>query len=171
MSETERASAAAPASSPAPGEVKIRPAREGESKAVRALIGLFPQKLVQSPLPKLKYFMVAEVDGRLVGCCALDIFSRRMAEIRSLSVHPDFQGRGIATQLIEACVRYAKRRRIRELMTITSSLSLFEKCGFSPFKSERLALIRQLEAPPPDPLQPPPVRPATEDDGPGAESA
>lgn len=145
-----------------PAKSVVRPAKEGEWKAIRGLIALFPQKLVQSPLPKLNHFFVAEVDGQIVGCCALDIYSRRMAEIRSLSVRPEFQGRGIATQLIEACVKYAKRRRIRELITITSSLGLFEKVGFGPFKSERLALFRQLEAPPAPPL------PASDSDGPPA---
>ena len=43
----------------------------------------------------LDAFWVAEVDGRVVGCCCLEVYSPKIAELRSLAVLPEFRGRGL----------------------------------------------------------------------------
>ena len=40
----------------------------------------------------LDAFWVAEVDGRVVGCCCLEIYSPKIAELRSLAVHARVPG-------------------------------------------------------------------------------
>ena len=40
-------------------------------------------------------FRVAELDCRIVGCVAVRDFGNDLLEVRSLVIHPDFQGRGI----------------------------------------------------------------------------
>ncbi|MDE2185120.1 MAG: GNAT family N-acetyltransferase, partial [Alphaproteobacteria bacterium] len=69
----------------------------------------------------------------------------RLAEVRSLAVAKEHQGKGIGTALIEACLRQAKELGVQELIAITSALPLFEKYGFSTFKGEKFALIKVLE--------------------------
>src|SRR6266446_3831742 len=100
--------------------VEIRPAGKGDMTAIRTLIRLFPRQLVQQNLPRAASFFVACAGGRLVGCCALQIYSKRMAEVRNLAVHPDFQDRGVASKLVERCVERARARGIRELFAVTS---------------------------------------------------
>jgi amino-acid N-acetyltransferase len=124
--------------------MKVRPARRGELPAIRALIALYPKQLVQDTVPKLKHFYVAEVNGQIAGCCALEIYSRRIAEVRSLSVAPEFQGLGLATALIGACLRRAKARRIFEVFTITGSIKLFARLGFRAFNREKFALFKHM---------------------------
>ena len=76
------------------GHVVVRPAKAGELPAIRRLIGLYPDELVQDELPRVSSFFVAESDGSIIGCCALQVYSRRLAEVRSLAIHPDFRGKG-----------------------------------------------------------------------------
>jgi amino-acid N-acetyltransferase len=81
---------------------------------------------------------------RIVGCAALEIYSRKLAEIRSLAVHSDFQGRGIGKMLVDACVARARERNILEVMAITSSENFFRSCGFDfTLPGEKKALFFQ----------------------------
>jgi len=124
--------------------MKVRPARRGELPAIRTLIAIYPKQLVQDTIPKLKHFFVAEVNGQIMGCCALEIYSRRIAEVRSLAVHAEAQGQGIATALIDACLHRAKARRIFEVFTITGSIKLFARLGFRAFNREKFALFKHM---------------------------
>ncbi|MFN8527444.1 MAG: GNAT family N-acetyltransferase [Anaerolineae bacterium] len=76
------------------------------------------------------FVAVAEENGEIVGCAALEIYSRKLAEIRSLAVKATAQGRGVGKMLVDACVALAKERGILEVMAITSSDGFFQSCGF-----------------------------------------
>jgi len=127
---------------------EIRPAGKDDMAAIRGLIRLFPQHLVQRDLPRAPSFFVAEVGGELVGCCALQVYSRRLAEVRSLAVHPDFQDRGLASELVERCTQRARERGVRELFAVTSETSFFARLGFATFRREKTAMFLELAAGP-----------------------
>ncbi|MGJ3237750.1 MAG: GNAT family N-acetyltransferase [Anaerolineae bacterium] len=78
----------------------------------------------------LDNFFVAEMDERIVGCAALDIYNRKLAEIRSLAVAQDAQGHGVGKMLVTACVELARERQILEVMAISASEDFFKSCGF-----------------------------------------
>ncbi len=87
---------------------------------------------------------VAVVEGRIIGFAALEIYSAKLAEIRSLAIQPDWQGRGIGKQLVEACVSRARQRDVLEVMAVTSSESFFRSCGFDfTLPGEKKALFFQ----------------------------
>jgi amino-acid N-acetyltransferase len=111
---------------------------------IRNLIRLFPQQLAQQNLPRVTSFFVALSGGRLIGCCALQIYSKRLAEVRSLSVHPDFQDLGVASRLVQCCIKRARERRIRELFAVTSQTSFFGRLGFATFRREKTAMFHEL---------------------------
>jgi amino-acid N-acetyltransferase len=111
---------------------------------IRGLIRMFPRQLVQQHLPRISSFFVATVRGNLVGCCALQIYSKRMAEVRSLAVHPDFQDRGVASQLVERCVQRARERGIKEMFAVTSQTAFFGRLGFATFRREKTAMFYEL---------------------------
>jgi len=64
--------------------------------SIRALLRLYPEQLDQKNLTGVSSFLVATIGERIVGCCALQVYSKRLAEVRSLAVHPDFKNRIIA---------------------------------------------------------------------------
>ena len=127
------------------GSFVIRPACPGEMPKIRALIALFPEDLLQSDLPRTSSFFVAETAGEIVGCCALQVYSKRLAEVRSLAVHPDFRGLGIAAQLVDACRERGRERGVRQLLAVTSEPSFFEARGFTVHAGWKTAVFANLD--------------------------
>ena len=92
----------------------------------------------------IPFGFVAEIDGAIVGFAALEIYSAKLAEIRSLAVHVDHQGKGIGRQLVQRCVDLAVHRNVLEVMAITSSEGFFQACGFDfTLPGEKKALFMQ----------------------------
>lgn len=79
----------------------------------------------------IKNGFIAELQGRIAGFAALEVYSPKLAEIRSLAVAPIHQGRGIGRRLIDACITRAKEHSILEVMAITATEEFFERCGFN----------------------------------------
>ena len=73
---------------------------------------------------------IARLDGMIVGCAALEIYSKKLCEIRSLAVDPGAQGLGIGKQLVAACVDLALQEGIYEIMAISVAEEFFKSCGF-----------------------------------------
>jgi len=78
----------------------------------------------------LDTFFVAKYEGRIVGCAALEIYNRKLCEIRSLAVDPNTQGLGIGKKLVTACVELAQSEGIYEIMAISAAEEFFKACGF-----------------------------------------
>jgi amino-acid N-acetyltransferase len=128
----------------------IRKARAEDLHAIEALIRRFVHggKLLPRTFQELESlldtFFVAEMDGEIVGCAALDIYNRKLAEIRSLAVAPETQGTGIGKKLVQACVNLAEEEGIFEVMAISSSEDFFMACGFDfTLPNERKAFFLQ----------------------------
>lgn len=124
--------------------MEIRKATKVDWNLILELIEQYPEVLIQDHLPAPEEFFVAIEGGNIIGCCALEVYSTRLAEIRSLAVAKEHQGKGIGTSLIECCLQEAKAKKVYEVLTITSALPLFEKHGFGTFKNEKYALIKVL---------------------------
>lgn len=75
-------------------------------------------------------FVAVLDDGQIVGCAALEIYSKKLAEVRSLAVASRMQGMGVGKMLVNACVDLASEKNVLEVMAITSSEEFFKSCGF-----------------------------------------
>lgn len=122
----------------------FRKATINDRNAIRKLIAQFPDALIQNHIPDVRHFFVAEDSGNIIGCCALEVYSKRLAEIRSLAVSREFQGLGVATKLINQCLKLAHRNKIYEVLAITGRPRLFKRFGFDTFHKEKLALLKVL---------------------------
>lgn len=117
-------------------KVIIRPAQSEDLQALSALIREFVDegKLLPRTLDELEEllnsFFVAELDGELLGCAALEVYNRKLAEIRSLAVSRRAQGHGVGRKLVQACVDRAKELEIFEVMAISASDEFFRAVGF-----------------------------------------
>ncbi len=131
-------------------QVEVRPAQATDIPAIASLIRSYVEqgRLLPRTLEEfdelLPTMFVAEYDGRVVGCAALEIYSRKLAEVRSLAVAMDAQKMGIGRQLVLACIALAKDRHVLEVMAITSSDAFFMACGFNyTLPGEKRALFMQ----------------------------
>lgn len=76
-------------------------------------------------------FFVADEEGRIIGCCSLEVYNRKLAEVRSLAVAQERQRKGVATALIARCMKEASRQKVQEILAITDRQNLFKRHGFS----------------------------------------
>ena len=87
---------------------------------------------------------VAIWEGNLVGFAALEIYSPKLAEVRSLAVRAEAQGLGLGKLLVDMCVKLAKDRNVLEVMAVTSNEAFFQACGFDfTLPGEKKALFLQ----------------------------
>ncbi|MFN8562929.1 MAG: GNAT family N-acetyltransferase [Anaerolineae bacterium] len=117
--------------------VNIRSAAPDDIEAIAELIKPFVDEgsLLERTYDEFEellpnFFVAVDDDGNILGCAALEIYSRKLAEIRSLAVSVDAQGQGVGRKLVEACVERAREQNILEVMAITASDAFFQSCGF-----------------------------------------
>lgn len=92
-----------------------------------------------------KHGFVAEVHGGIVGFSAIEIYSRKLAEIQSLAVSDRFQGRGIGKTLVLMCLQRARELDVMEVLAISSSEDFLRGCGFDySLPDQKKALFCQL---------------------------
>jgi N-acetylglutamate synthase-like GNAT family acetyltransferase len=122
-------------------KVKIRAAQRNDIPAIAELIAPYVEEgsLLARTYEEfddlLPHFFVAEEEddraaSQIIGCAALEIYSPKLAEIRSLAVSDRARGRGVGKLLVNACVERARENNILEVMAITSSDAFFQACGF-----------------------------------------
>ena len=119
-----------------PAEIMIRPATADDVPVLSRFLQPFIDDGVILPRTRRELSelqatgFVAESANEIVGFAALEIYSQKLAEVRSLVVSPEQQGNGIGKQLVTACVGKAREVGVLEVMAITSSESFFRACGF-----------------------------------------
>jgi N-acetylglutamate synthase-like GNAT family acetyltransferase len=130
--------------------VVIRLATIEDVPAIAALVTPFVEdgKLLARTLDEfedlLPNMFVADHHGEIVGAASLEIYSPKLAEVRSLAVSSKVQGMGIGKLLVLACVELARHNNILEIMAITSSDAFFRACGFDyTLPGEKRALFIQ----------------------------
>lgn len=137
---------------------KIRRAHFDDLASIQALLKPFVEqkKLLRRMQSELILLMangyVAEVvdaagSNRLVGFAAVEIYSRKLGEIQSLAVADGYQGNGIGTALVKACVDRAREKGILEVMAISASEEFLRKLGFDySLPDQKRALFCQLHS-------------------------
>lgn len=81
-------------------------------------------------------FVVAEVDGMVVGCGSLCRLGNELVEIRSLGIADGYKGRGLGSMLVEQLVIEARKLSIPKVMALTYEVSFFLKNGFTVVNKE-----------------------------------
>ena len=116
----------------------IRKAKLYDIKAIHSLLQHYAVKgeLLPRPLSALydhvRSFSVSvdERENLIVGCCALQFCWEDLAEIRSLAVHPDYQGENIGSELTKTVLSEAKGFDTKKVFTLTYRPKFFRRFGF-----------------------------------------
>lgn len=116
--------------------VKVRSAAAADVEAILALIDLnvpsgeLLPRTADFVTLNADHFLVAERDGRVVGCVHLDEYAPSLAEVRSLAVSPDAQGAGVGGALVESLERLARMRGYTTLFAVSNSGDFFRRRGY-----------------------------------------
>jgi amino-acid N-acetyltransferase len=126
----------------------IRPATESDIEAISALINHFAAQNLMLPRSEsqvaiaLPDFLVAEEDGRLVGCGSLIALTPFLAEIRSLAVAPHYQGNGLGAHIVASLLEVARQRGVERVCALTLRPVFFRNQGFQ--VTERFSLTPKI---------------------------
>lgn len=125
--------------------MSIRKARISDINAIHKLINDFAQKghLLPRSLSELydhlrDYVVIERAGQSIIGVCGLRICWEDLAEIKSLAVAPEFQGKGYGRRLVEASVQEAREYGIGKVFTLTYIPGFFVKLGFEEIEKSEL---------------------------------
>src|SRR5262245_22802458 len=117
-------------------DVEIRAATSNDVDGITQLIAPFVQakKLLPRSDQELRHLtrngFVAVVGNEIVGFSAVDVYSRKLAELVCLAVTDERQREGIGKRLVQECVARARGLDVLEIMAISASDAFLKECGF-----------------------------------------
>lgn len=126
--------------------MKVRSAKISDAEAIYSLINSYAErdKMLFRPLSdiyeNLQAFTVAELDGNVLGCCALQIIWSDLAEIKSLAVDEANTDKGLGKMLVAAATEQACQLGLPKIFALTLNPAFFEKLGFSVVEKEELPM-------------------------------
>jgi N-acetylglutamate synthase-like GNAT family acetyltransferase len=123
----------------------LRKAQLEDIEPVQQLISANLDKLLPRKSEELRELVdtlwVVEEGGQIVGCCCLEVYSPKIAEVRSLAVREDCRHKGYGEMLVHVATEEAQRRNIRQVLVVTSTREFFENLNFGPCLNEKYALF------------------------------
>jgi amino-acid N-acetyltransferase len=125
----------------------LRAARAEDLAGIQLLIRANAATLLQRPDEEILEIIdqglwwVIDEDGVIVGTCCLELYSRKIAELRTLAVRDEARGHGYGRMLCERAVAVAKSRNIHQVLVVTSNREFFEGVGFGACLNEKYALF------------------------------
>ena len=120
------------------GSAIVRKARPADVDAIAALVSGFaadglmlPRTPDEVALALDDYVVAADERGRVLACGALREYSPSVAEVSSIAVLREAQGRGLGRRVVEAVEQLARRRGYRDVFLITVSPGFFTALGYA----------------------------------------
>jgi len=116
--------------------VVIRAAKTTDVKKIRAIVDTYAveRKLLSKETVTLfesvQEFVVAEVDGEVVGCGALHVLWEDIAEVRTVAVVEQMHGKGVGHLILENILDRAKEVGVKKVFCLTFETKFFGSHGF-----------------------------------------
>ncbi len=126
--------------------MKIRNAKISDADVIYALISDYAEqdkmlfRTKADIYENLRTFIVAEADGKVVGCCALHIIWEDLAEIKSLAVDDGYKGTGVGRSLVADALKQAVELGLKRVFALTLEPAFFQKLGFELIDKDKLPM-------------------------------
>jgi amino-acid N-acetyltransferase len=117
--------------------VHVRRARTADVPAIRALVDIHADdrrllsKATVTLYEDVQEFIVANDGEGVVGCGALHVLWEDLAEVRTVAVTPEWQGRGVGSALLRALLAHARVLGIHRVFCLTFETEFFGRHGFT----------------------------------------
>ncbi|MCX6695950.1 MAG: N-acetyltransferase [Candidatus Altiarchaeota archaeon] len=124
----------------------IRKASLGDVDQMKTLIDFYASKSRMLPrslsyiYEHVREYTVCKEGELVIGCCALHVTWRDLAEVKSLAVDPRYMNKGVGKDLLFAALKEAKEMGINEVFTLTLESEFFLKNGFKKTSKEKLPM-------------------------------
>lgn len=124
----------------------VRSAKISDAAAIHALISEYAEldrmlfRSMAAIYESILTFVVAEEDGIVLGCGALSIISRNLAEIKSLAVSRDAMGKGVGRAVVAELVSKGAALGIEKIFALTLETNFFLRCGFEVVSKSELPM-------------------------------
>jgi len=126
-------------------EAIVRRARTGDVRQVHHIVssyverGILLGKELVTLYEDVQDFLVAEIDGRVVGCGALHVMWEDLAEVRTVAVDDAVRGRGVGHALVARLIETARELGVRRVFVLTFEVDFFARHGFRPIDGTPVA--------------------------------
>ena len=122
----------------------VRAAAIGDVSAIHDLITHYADmgNLLPRPVNEiyrhLRDFFVVELNGVIVACGALEIFTENLGEVRSLVVDDNVKGKGMGRLLVARIIDETRALGLKRLMALTYVPEFFHRLGFKTVNKDML---------------------------------
>ena len=126
--------------------VQVRNATVGDGKAICALIREYAEhdkmlfRSMADIYENIQTFVVAEAEGKVVGCGALQVIWSDLAEIKSLAVEKARVGTGVGKAIVLGALEKAGVLGIGRVFALTMEPGFFKKLGFEVVEKNSLPM-------------------------------
>ena len=126
--------------------MEIRNAKISDAVGIHELVNYYAEldrmlfRSMADIYEKLQTFIVAELDGKVAGCCAMEIIWSDLAEIKSLAVREDLRGKGTGRKIVEAAIKKASDLGVLRVFALTLEPDFFVKLGFERVEKDSLPM-------------------------------
>lgn len=116
--------------------LQIRKATVRDARKIHALVlrnareGKMMPRSLNEIFERIRSYFVIEIHGDIQGCCCLHVMWEDLAEIKSLSVAPEHQGKGLGQALIEQAIVEARDLEVPRVFALTFIPEYFKRFGF-----------------------------------------
>ena len=116
-------------------EVSVRRATTADVTMIKSLVDGYAGRVLLAKeivtlYESVQEFLVAELEGEVVGCGALHVLWADLGEIRTVAVHPRALGRGVGHAIVAALIENARVLGLERLFVLTFEKHFFARHGF-----------------------------------------
>ncbi len=113
----------------------MRRARTADVTMIKSLVDGYAGRVLLAKeivtlYESVQEFLVAELDGEVVGCGALHVLWADLGEIRTVAVHPRAVGRGVGHAIVAGLIENARELGLARLFVLTFEKHFFGGHGF-----------------------------------------
>ena len=117
-------------------DVLVRRARTADVTTIKQLVDAYAGRVLLAKeivtlYESVQEFLVAELDGTVVGCGALHVLWEDLGEIRTVAVDPSTLGRGVGHAIVSSLIDNARELGLKRLFVLTFEKHFFGRHGFA----------------------------------------